>query len=231
MKKPNSENLIITPTNSDKISDLIHYLKSSKSVGPYSIPTKIVKISKKIIPLPLSQPINDSMSKGLFPNICKLAQVIPIFKNDSKLLCTNYRQISVLSNISKVFEILFNSRLNLFLEQDNHLYPYQSGFRIDYSTNNVLMTIAERIKKQYDAVNYTAGVFVSLKKTFDTVDHNILLEKLDYYGIRGVAKDWFRSYLDNQKQYITLNGSNSSIKTILTGAPQGSVLGPWLFLI
>ena len=74
-------------------------------------------------------------------------------------------------------------------------------------------------------------MFVDLKKAFDTVDHNILLEKLDYYGIRGVAKDWFWSYLDNQKQYVTLNGSNSSIKTVLTGVPQGSVLGPLLFLI
>ena len=93
------------------------------------------------------------------------------------------------------------------------------------------MTIVERIQKQLDAGNYTAGVFVDLKKAFDTVDHNILLEKLDYYGIRGVAKDWFCSYLDNRKQYVTLNGSNSSIKTILTGVPQESVLGPLLFLI
>ena len=93
------------------------------------------------------------------------------------------------------------------------------------------MTIVERIQKQLDAGNYTAGVFVDLKKAFDTVDHNILLEKLDYYGIRGVAKDWFRSYLDNQKQYVTLNASNLSIKTTLTGMPQGSALGPLLFLI
>ena len=93
------------------------------------------------------------------------------------------------------------------------------------------MTIVEWIQKQLDGGNYTAGVFVDLKKAFDTVDHNILLEKLDYYGIRGVAKDWFRSYLENRKQYVTLNGSNSSIKTTLTGVPQGSVLGPLLFLI
>ena len=93
------------------------------------------------------------------------------------------------------------------------------------------MTIVERIQKQLDAGNYTAGVFVDLKKAFDTVDHNILLEKLDYYGIRGVAKDWFRSYLGNPKQYVTLNGSNSFFKAILTGVPQESVLGPLLFLI
>ena len=120
LKKPNSENFIIAPTISDKISDLIHSLKSSKSVGPYSIPTKIMKISKEIS-LPLFQLINDSISKGSFPNICKLAQVIPIFKNDSRLLFTNYRPISLLSNISKIFEKVIHSRLNLFLEQHNHL--------------------------------------------------------------------------------------------------------------
>ena len=93
------------------------------------------------------------------------------------------------------------------------------------------MTIVERIQKQLDAGNYIAGVFVDLKKAFDTVDHNILLEKIDYYGIRAVTKDWFRSYLDNRKQYVTLNRTNSSVKTILTGVPQGSILGPLLFLI
>ena len=93
------------------------------------------------------------------------------------------------------------------------------------------MTIVEWIQKQLDARKYTAGVFVDLKKAFDAVDHNIILEKLDYYGLRGVAKDWFCSYINNQKQYVTLNGSNSSIKPILTGVPQGPVLGPLLFLI
>ena len=182
MKKPNSENFIIASTTFNEISDLIHNLKSSKSVGPYSIPTKIMKISKEIISLPLSQLINDSISKESFPNICKLAQAIPFFKNDSRLLCTNYRPISLLSNISKIFEKVIHSRLNFFLEQHNHLYPYQFGFHIDYSTNNALIRIAERIQKQLDTGNYIAGVFVDLKKVFDTVDHIILLEKLDYHG-------------------------------------------------
>ena len=114
---------------------------------------------------------------GSFPNICKLAQVIPIFKNDSRLSCTNYRPIYLLSNISKISEEVIHSRLNFFLEQHNQLYPYQFGFRIDSLTNDALMTIVERIQKQLDAGNYTAGVFVDLKKVFDTVDHNILLEK------------------------------------------------------
>ena len=146
MKKLNSENFIIAPATPEEVCDLIHNLKFSKSVGPYSIPIKIMKISKEIISLPLSQLINDSISKGSFPKICKLAQVIPIFENDSRLLCTYYRPISLLSNMSKIFEKVIHSRLNYFLEQHNHFYPYQFGFRIDYSTNNALMAIAERIQ-------------------------------------------------------------------------------------
>ena len=96
--------------------------------------------------------------------------------------------------MSKIFEKVIHSRLDFFFEQHNHLHTYQSGFCIDYSTNNALMTILERIQKQLDAGNYTPGVFGDLKKAFDTVDHNILLEKLYYYGIRGVVKDWFHSY-------------------------------------
>ena len=102
-----------------------------------------MKISKEEISLTLSQLMNGSTSNGSFPNICKLTQVIPIFKNDSRLLCTNYRPTSLLSNINKIFEKVIHSSLNLFLEQHNHLYPYQFGFRIDYLTNNALMTIAE----------------------------------------------------------------------------------------
>ena len=138
-----------------------------------------MKISKKIIFLPFSQLINDSISKGSFPNICKLAQVIPVFKNDSRLLCTNYKRISLLSNVNKIFEKVILSRFNFFLEQYNHLYQYQLGFFIDYSTNNGFTTIVERMKKLIDIENDTVGVFVDLKKAFDPVDHNILFEKLD----------------------------------------------------
>ena len=218
LKTPNIENFTIGLTSADEISDLICSLDSSKSVSPCSIPTKILKIAREIVSLPLSGLINNSISKGIFPDICKLAQVIPTFKNDSRLLCNNYRPISLLSNIIKIFEKVIHCRLNLFLEQNNCLYPFQFRFRLNYSTNNALMTILESIQKQLDAGNYTTGVFVDLKKVFDTVDHTILLEKLDYYGTRGVAENWFESYLNNRKQFVTLSGSNSSLKPICPGA-------------
>ena len=93
------------------------------------------------------------------------------------------------------------------------------------------MTIVGRIQKQIDTGNFTAGVFIDLKKAFDTVEYNILLEKLDYYGIKGVAKNWFCSYLNNRMQCVMLNGSTSSIKPVSTGVPEGSALGSFLFLI
>ena len=156
LKKTNPENFIIAPTTPEEIGDLVHNLKSSKNFAPYSIPTKIMKISKEIISLPLSHLINDSITKESFPNICKLAQVMPIFKSESRLLCTNYRPISLPLNINKIFEKVIYSRLNFFLEQHNQLYPYKFGFCIDYSTNNALMTIVEKTQKQLDAGNYTA---------------------------------------------------------------------------
>ena len=128
LKTPNLENFTIGLTSADEISDLMCSLDSSKSVDPCSIPTKILKIARKIVSLPLSELINNSISKGTFPDVCELAQVIHTFKNDSRLLCNNYRPISLLSNISKIFAKVIHCRLNLFLEQNNCLYPFQFGF-------------------------------------------------------------------------------------------------------
>ena len=124
-----------------------------------------------------------------------------------------------------------HKRLYSFLETQNCFYPAQFGFQLNVSTNNALMSITENIQTQLDEGKYCAGVFVDLKKAFDTVDHNILLRKLDYYGIRGIANEWFCSYLKKRKQFVSIQNNMSSIKEILTGVPQGSVLGPLLFLI
>ena len=123
------------------------------------------------------------------------------------------------------------SRLVTFLESHKCIYNRQFGFRKKHSTNHVLLNITESIRKALDDGYFACGVFVDLQKAFDTVDHEILLAKLNHYGIRGHANTWFRSYLTHRQQYVTISGYKSSMKGIKYGVPQGSVLGPLLFLI
>ena len=123
-----------------------------------------------------------------------------------------------------------HKRLNKFLEQETCFYSLQFGFCLHCSTNNALISIIENIQTQM-IINMLHGFLLTWKKTFDTVDHDILIEKLDHYGVRGVAKDWFISYLKGRRQFVVIENETSSTQEILTGAPQGSVLGPLLFLI
>ena len=181
--------------------------------------------------MPLSTLINKSFISGVFPNMCKIAKVVLIFKSEARLLCNNYRPISLLSNIGKIIEKLIHLRLNLFLEPRNSYYTFQLGLRLNFSTNNALISVVENIQTQLDDGKYSAGVFVDFKKAFDTVDHNILLNKLDYYGVNRIPNEWFVSYLKNRKQFVSIGGYISSTEVIPTGVPQGSVFGPLLFLL
>ena len=168
---------------------------------------------------------------GTFPSVLKIAKVVPVFKNDSKLDYSNYCPISLLSNIEKILEKLMYKRLYTFLNNNNIIYNLQFGFRQQYSTSHALINITENIRKALDDGNIGCGVFVDLQKAFDTVDHQILLAKLNHYGIRGVSNDWFKSYLSNRHQYVSINGYESGLAAINCEVPLGSVLGPLLFLL
>jgi hypothetical protein len=231
LKHPNLHSLLISPTNHSEISSLISKLKPRKSIGPNSIPTNILIDFNSEFSHILSNLFNISFLNGIFPDILKLSCVIPIYKNGSKLSCTNYRPISILSNISKLLEKLMYSRLYSFLNSFNCLNEYQFGFRSKHSTCHALISITKKIKKALDTGHYVGGVFIDLQKAFDTVDHTILISKLEHYGVRGVACHWFQSYLSNRKQFVSINGYKSNNKHIVCGVPQGSVLGPLLFLI
>ena len=174
---------------------------------------------------------NLSFKNGVSPSVLKTAKVIPIFKKDSKLDYSNYRPVSLLSNIEKIIEKLMYRRLYTFLNNKNIIYDLQFGFRQEYSTSHALINITENIRKTLDDGNIGCGVFVDLQKAFDTVDHQILLAKLNHYGIRGVSNDWFKSYLSNRSQYVSINGYESSLAVINCGVVQGSVLEPLLFLL
>ena len=165
------------------------------------------------------------------PEKNKTARVVPIHKNGSTKEINNYRPISLLSIFSKIMEKIVAVRLNSFLELHSIIYPNQFGFRSGCSTTHALISITQAINRTTIDKQYGCGVFIDLKKAFDTVNHDILLLKLEHYGIRGVAYSWFKSYLSDRKQFVSLNGVDSNLKNISCGVPQGSVLGPLLFLL
>ena len=169
----------------------------NKVVGPHSTPTYILHLIKLNISEPLSDIINLSFVEGIYFDNYKISRTIPTFKGKgSNLECNNCRPISLL-NINKIIGKLIYSRLYKFLSLHNCIYDLQFGFRTMHSTYHALTSLTEDIKNALDNNFFAAGVFIDLQKAFDTVDHGILLYKLNYYGIRGVANDWFRSYCIN----------------------------------
>jgi hypothetical protein len=203
----------------------------NKSYGLYSCPARILKCSRYILSNPLSVLINMSVESGIYPDKLKHAKVIPIFKNDDETDPSNYRPISLLSIFNRIFEKVMYERLKIFFEIYNILYKNQYGFREKRSTQHAIIDIVNQIQTNMDKNMYTCGIFIDLQKAFDTVNHSILLQKLQHYGIRGIINDWFSSYLLNRIQTTQIGTVVSDKETMLSGVPQRSVLGPLLFLI
>jgi hypothetical protein len=161
----------------------------------------------------------------------KIACVLPLYKAGDAQDVSNYRPVSLLPQFSKILEKLFNKRLVAFVKKMNILYLRQYGFRENMSTAMAIFELSEAITTSLDKEENTIGVFIDLKKAFDTIDHSLLLRKLALYGIRGIALDWLTSYLSNRSQYVSFNNEKSSSKNIICGVPQGSILGPTLFIL
>jgi len=167
----------------------------------------------------------------MYPTKLKMAKIIPIFKSEDNTNANNYRPISLLSNFNRIFEKWVYSRMESFIEQNDILSPSQYGFRKAHSTQHAILDIVSTIQENMDGRLFSCGVFIDLKKAFDTVDHKILLHKLDHYGFRGVINKWFSSYLDGRTQTTQIGFYISKRQNTTCGVPHGSVLGPLLFLI
>ena len=234
------EDFLINPTlhefnfnqiGEEDVVNVIDKLPSKTSSGVDGISTNLLKDIKYIISKPLTLIINQCLETGIFPSKLKVAKVIPILKRGDETIFDNYRPISILPAISKVFErIIFNQIHNYFHVNDLY-FCSQYGFRKEHSTELAVLELVDRITQHLDKGTTPINVYLDLSKAFDTLDHNILLHKLKYYGIEGTALRLFESYLNERQQYVDLDGTNSNYNRILTGVPQGSILGPLLFII
>ena len=218
------------PVTTSQISAIILSLKN-KSCEISVVPVVVLKRLAPIISPIIACIINKSFSCGIFPDSLKIAKVIPIPKTGDRSDVSNYRPISILPTISKVFEKAAYAQLYDYFSINNILSCDQYGFRRCRSTIQAIVQQVQFLYDNMDGGNSVFSLFLDFKKAFDTVDHSILLSKLHYYGIRGITHSWFKSYLTNRKQFTSVGNSDSKISLIKYGVPQGSVLGPLLFLV
>ena len=233
----NPHTLFLAPTTNLEISEIINKLPPKTSSGYDNISNILLKKLRGSITTPLCIIFNKSLVEGVFPEEMKLADVVPLFKSQDRTECTNYRPISLLLSISKLLEKLVYSRTYRFLEKHESLYVSQYGFREGHSCENAISELVSQIVKGKQEGLYTLALFLDLSKAFDSLEHSVLLKKLDKYGMRGKANEWFASYLQNRKMRVkcttTCTGKQeySDYQTVHYGTPQGSCLGPLIFII
>ena len=204
---------------------------SKTTFGPDRIPPKFVKLGAPALSNILSELINECFAMGIYPDPLKIARLTPIHKSGPTDQSNIYRSISILSILSKIIEKLTYNRLIKYLDRHSILNSNQFGFRKAHSTSHAITSIHEQILENIDNDEHTFSIYFDLSKAFDCVNHGILLSKLEHYGVRGVALNFFKSYLTNCQQYTVVNGRASYLLNIICGVPQGSTLGPLLFLL
>ena len=210
--------------------NLIKNLKNINSIGWDNIPTNILKTNVRTLAPILSNLINKSLAQGLFSQLLKRAKILPIFKSKDKLNIANYRPISILPVISKVYDF-FYSRLHDYFSTNNLLSSSQFGFRSGASTEHALLKFTDDILKCFDDKKVEIATFMDLSKAFDCADQEILLTKSKRYGVHSPPLPWISSYISSREHYVSWNQIQSTSLNLNIGVPQGSILGPLLFLI
>ena len=207
----------------------IKRLNSKKAGKSDCIATKFIKISAEAICPTLTKIFNRCISEGIFPKSLKQAELIPIYKKGDILQKSNHRPISLLPPFSKLLERHIHTEITKFINKYQLMHQFQYGFRQNSSTEQAITQLTEELSNNIQNKNYTCSIFVDMKKAFDTINHEILLQKLKRYGIRGLPLKLLRNYLTDRQQRTKINNTFSSPKLINCGIPQGSILGPLLF--
>ena len=206
-------------------------MSNKKSMGVDNISMLMIKMATPIIVPSLTYIFNRSLSERVFPTKWKRSKIIPIHKSGNKTLPNNYRPISILPSVSKILEKLVQMQLSDYLKRNNILSEAQSGFRKNHSTISSLLKVTDDWLTAIDRGLFTGAVFIDLRKAFDTVDPSILLQKLRSIGVSLDCLPWFASYLTDRRIFTVVNSLTSSESSIEYGVPQGSILGPLLFII
>ena len=231
INKPDSI-MKIKQLSMNELKDAFFSLKINKSPGYDDISFNVVKKCFSSLCEPLKYLFNLSIEKGILPDDLKIAKETPIYKAEDKSDLSYYRPISVLSCFSKILERIMYNRLYQYLTENKILYLDQFGFQTGHSTEHAIVQLVDQILESFEYNRYTLGVFIDLSKAFDTVDHSVLLKKLELYGITDRNHLWFKNNLSNRKQFIQINNKeNTKLEIITCGVPQGSILGPLLFLL
>lgn len=221
----------LRPVTQTELFEIVASMRGNSAAGYDGIPSKLVKFNVDLLIQPLLHIVNLSISSAKFPTSFKIAKVVPIFKSGQKDIASNYRPISLLGAVSKILEKCVKIQLVHYLEKEQIISDAQFGFRETISTSHALFYITKFISEQINSKKRVLLTFLDLAKAFDSIDRQKLLTKLQMVGISHSALDWFRSYLDDRLQVVSLNGIESNPTGIDYGVVQGSNLGPLLFLI
>ena len=227
----NCRSIYLNPVCIEEIKKIILELKNKKSVGDDCVSVKMIKESIDILSPILCTICNKMFESGNYPESLKLAKIVAIYKGNDCTEPSNYRPIALLSNLNKIFEKVIYSRLSSFFEQEKFFYKKQYGFRAGYSTEKAAIELIDQISSNINKNKVCGLLFIDLKKAFDSLRLETILDKASKAGIRGKAFDLIESYLKGRSQYTNVGESRSTSEKVCYGVPQGSLLGPLLFLI